>query len=225
MEVKKISQKQLYEIWARTYDSERNLTMFLEEQITKELFSFKNKEILDLGCGTGRYSIPLARKNSLTAVDFSSAMLNKAIEKAGNENLKIEFINSDVIKFKPRKKYDIILSMLVHDHIKNLKKPLKVIEKASKIGTEVFISNVHPRFTYISKVKGNKAQLIQGYITDEYHHPLSEYLQIMRKSGFELIDCKEIILEEICAKNMHFENIDQLKNEFLGILYRFRKMR
>jgi 2-polyprenyl-3-methyl-5-hydroxy-6-metoxy-1,4-benzoquinol methylase len=222
---KYVSINKLYDIWAASYDREKNLTMFLEEQLTKPLFQFKGKKILDLGCGTGRYAISLARENQVTAVDFNEKMLSIARAKAKLAQVSLDFINSDVTKFKKNDKFDIILSMLVHDHIKDLKKALEVIEKASKLGTLVYISNVHPRFTYISQVKGNKAQLIQGYFSDEYYHPLSEYLELMRELGFELTDTRDIILEERYAKDMHLDNLQELTNEFLGILYKFEKVR
>ena len=49
-------------------------------------------------------------------------MLNKAKKKANKQRLKIEFKKADITEYKPKKKFDIIMSMLVLDHIKNLKK-------------------------------------------------------------------------------------------------------
>lgn len=220
----RISINKLYDIWAENYDKEKNLTMFLEEKITKKWLDFSGKNVLDLGCGTGRYSLPLSEKNQVTAIDFNKKMLKIAAKKAEN-NKNIKFILADVTKYKPKEKFDVIISMLVHDHIKKLKDALKVIDKAGKIGTKVIISNIHPRFTWISHIKGDKAQLVKGFITDEYYHPLDEYLEIFSKMGFQLVDYKDIIFKEEYAKDINFPDKEQLINEFLGVIYKFVKIK
>jgi len=61
---------------------------FLEKVFSK--FSTRRiNSILDLGCGTGSHSLPLAKKGfHLTGVDQSKTMINQAKEKALKENLK-----------------------------------------------------------------------------------------------------------------------------------------
>lgn len=55
------------------------------------------KEILDLGCGTGNLSIPLAKRGyKVTAVDISREMIAVAQNKALAENLEIAFLVQDM---------------------------------------------------------------------------------------------------------------------------------
>ena len=69
-------------------------------------------EILDMACGAGRHSIILARKKfNVTGVDLSENLLSVAKQTAENENLKINFIQSDIRSFKTQKKFDLVLNL------------------------------------------------------------------------------------------------------------------
>lgn len=217
---KEVSIGKLYDIWSKEYDKQNNLLFFLEEQTTWKLFKFKRKEILDLGCGTGRYAVPLARNNNVVAVDFNKKMMDIARSKARRDNLKVIFIQKDIVKFKPGRKFDVIISMMVQDQIKDLDKLGKVIFMASKPGTDVFISNVHPNKIKEILSRG-KSEIVPGYLIEEYYHPVSEYLKIFGKYGFEFVSCKDIIFEKKYSKMIEAPKI--LRNKPLGVLYHFRR--
>ena len=58
------------------------------EKLINKLIIEQSDTILDLGCGEGTISIPLAKKSSkLTAIDLSERMLEQIIEKANKEGL------------------------------------------------------------------------------------------------------------------------------------------
>ncbi len=64
--------------------------------IERELDYDTTLNILDVGCGTGRHSIELSRRGySLTGIDLSESLLNKAREKARQNNLRIHFMRCD----------------------------------------------------------------------------------------------------------------------------------
>lgn len=57
--------------------------------------------ILDVGCGTGRHALELAKRGyKVTAIDLSEGMLNVARAKAAIDGLKIEFVQADATDFK-----------------------------------------------------------------------------------------------------------------------------
>ena len=71
----------------------------------------KNKDarILELCCGTGRLTIPLAREGYvISGVDFTTSMLEQAKTKAAGESLKVEFIEADIRTLDLPEKYDLI---------------------------------------------------------------------------------------------------------------------
>ncbi len=79
--------------------------------IEKEIGDSKNLRILDVGCGTGRHLLELARRGykNLVGVDLSSCMVEKARRKAEKEGLEIEFIEADARKLDFSRKFDVVL--------------------------------------------------------------------------------------------------------------------
>ena len=75
----------LFENYAKGYDSENYVqgTVGEVDFIEEELGFDKSKNILDIGCGTGRHAIELARRGyKVTGVDLSKAQLERAKERA-----------------------------------------------------------------------------------------------------------------------------------------------
>lgn len=78
-------------------------------------------EVLDLACGTGRFTIPIARKaKRVVGLDFSAAMIQKGFEKVMKEGLsnKIEFSQGDMesLPFSDHS-FDVVTCMLALMHI------------------------------------------------------------------------------------------------------------
>ena len=56
--------------------------------------------ILDIGCGTGRHSVELARRGyQVTGVDLSAGMLAKAEEAAEEAGVNVRWIRQDATQF------------------------------------------------------------------------------------------------------------------------------
>ena len=71
----------------------------------------KNTRILELCCGTGRLTLPIAKEGyNITGVDITSSMLEKAKAKvkALEANLEIEFFEADIRTLDLSEKYDLI---------------------------------------------------------------------------------------------------------------------
>lgn len=66
-------------------------------------------DILELCCGTGRLTIPLAREGyNMTGVDNSTSMLRQAEEKACKSKVSVSFVESDIRSLDLPEVYDII---------------------------------------------------------------------------------------------------------------------
>ncbi len=72
----------------------------------------KGKDVLDLCCGPGRVSIPLAKRGfRVTGVDRTKYLLEKAKARGRAAKAKVEWIRADMRDFVRRGSFDLILSM------------------------------------------------------------------------------------------------------------------
>lgn len=75
--------------------------------LIEELAVKKGGSILDVGCGTGRHSIELARRGyAVSGVDLSSEMLARAKAAARSAGVNVNWVHSDATSFSLPDKYD-----------------------------------------------------------------------------------------------------------------------
>ncbi len=90
--------EELFENYGMKYDNE-SFTQGTGGEcdfIEKEIGYNKKTKILDIGCGTGRHSIELARRGyTVVGIDLSESLLQRAREKASGQNLPIVFQKQD----------------------------------------------------------------------------------------------------------------------------------
>ncbi len=104
----------LFENYGQKYDNEPYTTGtsgecdFIEEEIGHN----KAVKILDIGCGTGRHSIELAKRGyNVTGVDLSGSMLKRAKEKASAEGVKVEFMEADARALRFSEEFDLVIML------------------------------------------------------------------------------------------------------------------
>jgi len=77
--------------------------------LEKEINHIKGTRILDIGCGTGRHSIEMAKRGFVvTGVDLSESMVNCANEKAKKQKLEIDFKIEDARKICFEPVFDLV---------------------------------------------------------------------------------------------------------------------
>lgn len=102
--------EQLFDNYACTYDREEFTKGTLGEVdfIEKEIGYDHRKQILDIGCGTGRHAIELAKRGyGVVGVDLSESQLQRAKEKAAE--VSVEFLKKDARDLKFKNKFDVVL--------------------------------------------------------------------------------------------------------------------
>ena len=88
------------QIYDRLQDIDYNSFAEYYEKLFKH-FNIRPKYILDIGCGSGSITIPLARHGYVvTGIDISEEMLALAAEKAESESLDILFLNQDMTELE-----------------------------------------------------------------------------------------------------------------------------
>ena len=99
------------------------------ELTLQELKDAKAKKILDIGCGSGRYSIALAQnKIYVSGIDFANKMIEQAriyAKVKGLENF-CNFVVGDFLDYQFTDKFDISIAIGFFDYVK---KPIKYLQK------------------------------------------------------------------------------------------------
>jgi SAM-dependent methyltransferase len=108
--------------------------------------------VLDLGCGTGRHSLELARRGfQVVGIDRTAMFLKEARTRAAAEKLKVQFMEADMRTFVSPDKFDAIVNLFTsfgyfedpEDDRRVLKNVLGSLKPGGKflldvIGKEVF---------------------------------------------------------------------------------------
>lgn len=143
--------------------------------IVDELNLPPGSQILDVGCGTGRHSIELARRGyRMTGVDISTGMLNEAQREADKAGVKIDLMHADASQFKSDKEFDAAICLCEgafgllgseddpYTHDLNI---LKNIHEALKPGGRLILTALNG----MRKIRDAK----QNSITDGTFNPLT----------------------------------------------------
>ncbi len=88
-------------------------TELLVEQVLKCQKNFKNCTILDLGTGSGAIAVAIAKNcdAKVTAIDVSKVALSVAEQNSKKNDVRIEFLHSNLFQdLKRKRKFDIIVS-------------------------------------------------------------------------------------------------------------------
>ncbi len=133
----------------------------------------KNKEarILELCCGTGRLTLPIAKEGyDITGVDFTPSMLEQAKTRAAEEGLEVEFIQADMRTLDLPEKYDLIFIPFnsIHHLYENedVFKAFRGVKNHLKEGGLFLLDCFNPNMQFI--VEGEKQQKeIAEYTTND----------------------------------------------------------
>ncbi|WP_058486964.1 class I SAM-dependent methyltransferase [Defluviitalea phaphyphila] len=188
-------------------------------ELKKMLPNFKDKRVLDLGCGFGwhcRYAVENGAK-SVIGIDISQKMLSEAKNKTKCGNIEYICMPIEDIDF-PEESFDVVISSLALHYVKSFEDVLVRVYKCLSKGGDFVFSVEHPIFTaqgpqdWYYDGKGNILHWpVDHYFTEgirnakflgeeviKYHRTLTTYLNSLIKIGFEITG----VVEPEPAENM-----------------------
>jgi len=132
---------------------------YILENIKKYFKIKKNKanfledlNILDIGCGGGLISEPMARLGAnVTGIDASKKNINVAQIHSKKSGLQIKYLNASPENFKDNSKFDIILNLEIIEHVEDINLYIKSCSKLLKKNGLMFTATLNR--TFISYVK------------------------------------------------------------------------
>lgn len=146
--------KTFWKVRAKKQDLDESLTNFEkdkkelkkrieEEKINKYVIMGKDKTLLDMGCGWGRWSFYFANNfKRVIGVDFCDELIDAAFKIKKEKNIeKVTFYISPVQLFKTYEKFDVVLFSGIIQYLNDydVKKMLKNIEKMTKENTQIIL--------------------------------------------------------------------------------------
>jgi SAM-dependent methyltransferase len=134
-----------YRLWANTYDDEPNPMLSLEQRILESLLPpLVGMDVVDLGCGTGRWLKALhgAGARNLLGLDSSPEMLSVADSKlAGAANLVYANCGNASLEANSA---DVILANFVLSYVDDASHLVESASRALRPGGSIFITDIHP---------------------------------------------------------------------------------
>lgn len=120
--------------------------MYERPYMLSEFDDFRDKKVLDIGCGTGFYSFyALKQQASVSSVDASQEMLDYVKEKDGSGSLNLFKSDlADGLPFIEDNSQDFIICSLVIHYLENWDKLVQDFYRVLKPNGKVYISTHHP---------------------------------------------------------------------------------
>jgi malonyl-CoA O-methyltransferase len=135
-----------YDLWSEVYDTDGNPLTAMEEPVVDRLLGpVRGLSVADIGCGTGRHALRLARRGAeVVGLDFSEGMLARARAKPGARA--VRFIRHDLARPLPLRSggFDRVLCALVLEHIRDLEALFRELGRVCRRDGLIVVTAMHP---------------------------------------------------------------------------------
>jgi len=141
-----LSVREGYRRWAPVYDEFPNPLLALEQRaVLPSLPEIAERRVLDLGCGTGRWSRVLAGKRPacLVAVDISDAMLREASQKRAAASGLLIQADCSLLPLADHT-FDLGICSFAVGHMSALDGMAQECARVLRPGAALFVSDLHP---------------------------------------------------------------------------------
>ncbi|WP_179336536.1 class I SAM-dependent methyltransferase [Winogradskyella ludwigii] len=161
----------------------------------------KNARILELCCGTGRLTIPIAKDGyNISGVDITSSMLEQAKLKASEAGLEIDFIQADIRTLNLRQKYDLIFIPFnsIHHLYQNedLFQALNVVKNHLKEKGLFLLDCYNPNIQYIVESRNEENEINQYTTKDGRNVLIKQKMRYENQSQINRIEWNYYINDE-----------------------------
>jgi malonyl-CoA O-methyltransferase len=184
---------QAYDAWSEIYDSNANATRDLDAQVLRSQgFDLTGREVLELGCGTGKNTEHLAQAQSVLALDFSDGMLQKARHRIGSQ--RVRFARHDIRQKLPvpDASFDLVVVNLVLEHVEHLGPVFAEASRSLRPQGLLFVCELHPFRQLLGKqAQFNRPGSGEKVLVTVFQHDVSDFLNAAGAAGLRLVKVEE----------------------------------
>ena len=173
---------------------------------------FNELKILDIGCGGGLISEPMARLGAkVTGIDASEKNIKIAKIHSQESNLKINYLNSSPERLDKREEFDIILNLEVIEHVENVELYIKSCNRLLKKNGLMFTATLNRTITsYIKAIVGAEYILrwlpIGTHDWNKFIRP-EELEKKLSIENFKTIEVKGLVFNPLNSKWKRSDNL------------------
>lgn len=159
-----------------------------EKWLVFSMLRSKAGKALDLGCGTGNYTIELKKRGfDVIGLDASEGML----EIAGARGLNCIKGNAYSLPF-PDESFDLVLSVTMFEFIHEPEKVIAEIHRVLKPGGEVIIGTMNGRSSWFFFKRLKSLFVETAYRYARFYTP-RELKLLLKNGGFTEVECAGVI--------------------------------
>jgi len=193
---------QAYDRWATSYDADKNATRDLDALVMRRVaLMLEGREVLELGCGTGKNTTFLAEHaKKVIALDFSEGMIARAHERMTTQNVKFVLHDVREVLPLPPASVDVIVANLILEHVHDLAPIFFEAARVLRPRGQFFVCELHP----YRQLTGGQAQFTDPRTGETvkvtaHVHTVSEFINGAIEAGFALRALGEWTEDEAAA--------------------------
>jgi ubiquinone/menaquinone biosynthesis C-methylase UbiE len=167
---------------------------FLDRMFRKDMYErfaftlrhcepIESRSFLDVGCGSGQYSIELAKRGAgkVVGIDIAERMLDLCRQTARQEHVqdRCSFIHTDLLQYDPGSPFDVSIGIGLFDYIRD---PLPVLKKMREVTKEKAILSFPRLWTWRAPVRKLRL-LLRG--CSVFFYTKGNIAEMMKNAGFE----------------------------------------
>ena len=172
----------------------------------------KGLNILDIGCGGGLISEPMARLGgNVTGIDASKKNIEVAKIHSNKNNLQINYLNKSPEQLESKKKFDVILNLEIVEHVDNVSLYIKSCHNLLKKDGLMFTATLNRSLmSYLKAIVG--AEYILRWLpigTHDWNKFLKpeELEKLLHNEKFSTVDIKGLEFNPILNKWKKSDNL------------------
>lgn len=219
--IKEVSTQEGYAYWAASYDQEKNALIAVEEIYVDPIVAqLPFKHVLDVGTGTGRYALKLAREGAnVTAVDQSLEMLAIAQQRAQDEGLSIDFQLTSLDAGLPfaDSQFDLLICALVLCHIPDMGKTIGEFIRVLQPGGYLLITDFHPGSVQVGWRTQFKQEGVK-YLLPNVSHTRDDYLQALTSNDLSILHVLDLPLRTVPEGYISKELLHGHEEQLFGLI-------